>query len=83
MQKTKRIISVCLVLCMVCLMCVGCSSDDSNASGASVAKVYYLNFKPEQAQDWEKLASVYTDETGVEVTVVTAASDTYESTLNL
>ncbi|MBR2715022.1 MAG: ABC transporter substrate-binding protein [Ruminococcus sp.] len=81
MQKTKRIISVCLVLCMVCLMCVGCSSDDSNASGASVAKVYYLNFKPEQAQDWEKLASVYTDETGVEVTVVTAASDTYESTL--
>lgn len=44
-------------------------------------KVYYLNFKPEQAEQWEDLAAAYTDETGVEVTVVTAASGTYESTL--
>lgn len=43
--------------------------------------VYYLNFKPEQAQQWEDLAAVYTEETGVPVTVVTAASGTYESTL--
>ena len=43
--------------------------------------VYYLNFKPEQAEQWEALAEVYTEETGVPVTVVTAASGTYESTL--
>ena len=44
-------------------------------------KVYYLNFKPEQATQWEDLAAKYTDETGVQVDVVTAASGTYESTL--
>ncbi|MEE0691457.1 MAG: ABC transporter substrate-binding protein [Lachnospiraceae bacterium] len=43
--------------------------------------VYYLNFKPEQAEQWEALAEAYTEETGVPVTVVTAASGTYESTL--
>ncbi|GAA2184820.1 ABC transporter substrate-binding protein [Brooklawnia cerclae] len=53
----------------------GSSSDDS------AGKVYYLNFKPEQAQDWEALAAAYTDETGVDVTVQTAASGTYETTL--
>lgn len=49
--------------------------DDSEGS------VYYLNFKPEQADQWTDLAKKYTDETGVPVTVVTAASGTYESTL--
>ena len=44
-------------------------------------KVYYLNFKPEQADDWVDLASAYTEETGVEVVVQTAASGTYEQTL--
>ena len=43
--------------------------------------VYYLNFKPEQAEQWEDLAKVYTEQTGVEVNVLTAASGTYESTL--
>ena len=43
--------------------------------------VYYLNFKPEQADQWGDLAAAYTDETGVPVTVVTAASGTYEQTL--
>ncbi|MBQ6786271.1 MAG: ABC transporter substrate-binding protein [Lachnospiraceae bacterium] len=48
---------------------------------AATGKVYYLNFKPEQAQAWEALAAKYTEETGVEVAVQTAASGTYESTL--
>ncbi|MCI8697883.1 MAG: ABC transporter substrate-binding protein [Oscillospiraceae bacterium] len=43
--------------------------------------VYYLNFKPEQDQDWKDLAAAYTAETGVPVTVVTAASGQYETTL--
>lgn len=43
--------------------------------------VYYLNFKPEQATQWEDLAKTYTEQTGVEVNVLTAASGTYESTL--
>ena len=44
-------------------------------------KVYYLNFKPEQDGDWQELAAAYTEETGVPVTVVTAASGQYETTL--
>lgn len=43
--------------------------------------VYYLNFKPEQDEAWKKLAESYTEKTGVEVTVVTAASGQYETTL--
>ena len=43
--------------------------------------VYYLNFKPEQDEAWQNLAKAYTEATGVEVTVLTAASGTYEETL--
>ena len=51
---------------------------EASAEGGSV---YYLNFKPEQADDWVALAAEYTAQTGVQVDVVTAASGTYESTL--
>ena len=50
------------------------------ADGAS-GKVYYLNFKPEQDEQWQALAESYTAQTGVPVTVVTAASGQYETTL--
>lgn len=49
-----------------------------SAEGGSV---YYLNFKPEQDEQWQQLAQSYTNETGVPVTVVTAASGEYETTL--
>ena len=71
--------------------CGGSSnSTASSAAGSAAAsstaakadgKVYYLNFKPEQDQDWQDLAAEYTKETGVPVTVVTAASGQYETTL--
>ncbi|MFI3171938.1 MAG: ABC transporter substrate-binding protein [Eubacteriales bacterium] len=54
---------------------VGCGG------GSDEGSVYYMNFKPEQDAQWQELAEIYTEETGVEVTVVTAASGTYESTL--
>lgn len=66
---------------------VGCggnpSSSDSGSKsdGAKKGSVYYLNFKPEQDKDWQALAAKYTEETGVKVTVETAAEGTYESTL--
>ena len=43
--------------------------------------VYYLNFKPEADQAWQDLAKTYTEKTGVEVKVVTAASGEYDNTL--
>lgn len=48
---------------------------------AATGQVYYLNFKPEVSEVWEALAAQYTEETGVPVKVVTAASGTYEQTL--
>ena len=48
---------------------------------ADGGKVYYLNFKPEADEAWQNLAKAYTEETGTEVTVVTAASGQYETTL--
>ena len=46
-------------------------------------KVYYLNFKPEVDPIWQEIAELYTTETGVEVKVVTAASNTYEDVLRV
>ena len=40
-----------------------------------------MNFKPEADAQWQELAKIYEEETGVEVTVVTAASGQYETTL--
>lgn len=37
----------------------------------SKGKVYYLNFKPEAADQWKEVAEKYTKETGVQVTVET------------
>ena len=54
------------------------STADASAEGG---KVYYLNFKPEQADQWVALAKTYSDQTGVEVKVETAASGTYEEQL--
>lgn len=53
-----------------------------NQMGSGEGEVYYLNFKPEQEKDWQELAKTYTEETGVKVTVVTAASNSYENTLS-
>ena len=47
----------------------------------AAGQVYYLNFKPEQDEQWQTLAKAYTAETGVPVKVVTAASGQYETTL--
>lgn len=53
---------------------------EANTSSGS-GSVYYLNYKPEVDQQWQELAASYTEQTGVPVTVVTAASGTYEQTL--
>ncbi len=95
-MKAKKLLSLGIACTMAAGLLAGCgaSSSDSTAStatgdtGASAAatdgasgKVYYLNFKPEQDQQWQDLAAVYTEQTGVPVTVVTAASGEYETTL--
>lgn len=72
----KKIISILCILLLCCGVLSGCSR------GGDTGAVYYLNFKPEQDEEWKELAREYTDETGVKVTVVTAASGNYEDTLS-
>ena len=57
------------------------TSESTGTAAAAAGKVYYLNFKPEQDEDWKALAAKYTEQTGVPVEVVTAASGQYETTL--
>ena len=54
---------------------------DEPAKTEATGSVYYLNFKPEADEAWQKLAATYTEQTGVPVKVVTAASGTYNDTL--
>ena len=60
----KRLLSLALVSVLALSSIVGCSGKKEKEEGS----VYYLNFKPEQDEQWK-------------ATVVTAASGTYETTL--
>ena len=94
----RKIIAMLLACMMVLGLFAACSGNGSETTtgttagndpadttqGGSTASgsVYYLNFKPEAEQAWLDLAKVYTQKTGVEVKVVTAASGDYATTLN-
>ena len=82
-MKMKKMLAVIMTAVVATGMLAGCgSSSDEKASGKEAdGKVYYLNFKPEADEYWQELAEAYTDETGVPVTVLTAASGNYETTL--
>ena len=88
-MKRKKVLSALLAVTMIAGLATGCGND-SSSSGSSASsgstqeakgKVYYLNFKPEADEYWQDLAETYTEETGVPVTVLTAASGEYEKTL--
>ena len=69
----KKLVALALTLVMALSMIT--------VASAAEGKVYYLNFKPEADAAWQELAKTYTEQTGVEVKVVTAASGTYSETL--
>ena len=89
----KKLIALLLALVMVLSLCACGAKEEAPAAApaedaaeapaeeAAAGSVYYLNFKPEQDEAWQKLAEEYTAATGVPVTVLTAASGTYEETL--
>ena len=77
MKNVKKIAALGLSATMAMGMLPATLVSADEATGT----VYQLNFKPEQADQWKELAEKYTEETGVQVDVVTAASGTYESTL--
>ena len=71
----KKIIALLLVCLMVAGIFAGCTKPEEKGS------VYYLNFKPEFDTALQDLAKKYTEKTGVEVKVVTAASGDYSNSL--
>ena len=70
----KKFLAMILALVMA-LSLVACGAKDDKGS------VYWLNFKPESDAALKEIAAMYTEETGVEVKIVTAASGEYNSTL--
>lgn len=53
----------------------------TQAPVTAAGELYYLNFKPEVAETYAKIAEAWNAETGNTLKVVTAASGTYEQTL--
>lgn len=91
----RKITSILLAAAMTATVLTGCTSEDQTGTPAPATDgqqvtetasgeghVYYLNFKPEADAAWQEIAKTYTEQTGVPVTVVTAASGTYEETLS-
>lgn len=72
----KKILSILTALTVIILSfsLAGCGKDKKSS-------VYFLNFKPESASVYEKIAKDYEKEKGIKVKVVTAAANTYEQTL--
>ncbi len=91
-MKMKKVLACGLLAMMTASLFAGCGSSSETATDGSAAdsaaadgasgQVYYLNFKPEADEAWQEIAASYTEQTGVPVTVVTAASNTYEETLS-
>ena len=90
MKMMKKWLS--LLLCGVLLLSTGglfaaCGkqTDDGTTNATYSSNIQctlrYLNFKPEIAGVYEKIAKAYKEETGVNVIVETAANNQYESTL--
>ena len=85
----KKIVSALLVAAMAVTAFAGCGNngDDGSTQATGKAdktasgKVYMLNFKPETDEAWKALAETYTDQTGVEVNILTAADGQYNTTL--
>ena len=73
-MRKKGLIALGLAAVMTASALTGCggASDKKESSSKKEAKgtVYYLNFKPEADAQWQELADIYTEKTGVKVNVV-------------
>ena len=77
----KRTLFRRLTAALLCLAMVATITACGCAHQTEALTVRYLNFKPEVAQQYEELARIYEEKTGVKVIVQTAANNTYEQTL--
>ena len=82
MRKWKTILALALSAAMSLSLLAGCGGGGDKGGDSANGSVYWLNFKPESDDALQQVAKMYTDKTGVPVKVVTAASGTYNQTLN-
>lgn len=77
----KKFLAIALasIMCLSLTACAGTKNGDDKTEAKG--SVYYLNFKPEADSAWQELAKTYKEKTGVEVKVLTAASNEYNNTL--
>ncbi len=86
-RKLFPLVSILLIAAFVLSACTTPATEapaaeaPAEAAPAEGGEVYYLNFKPEVAEIYQKIADDYKAETGVTLKVVTAAAGTYEQTL--
>lgn len=80
-RQLKRIAALSISVVMVAGALAGCGSSSQSAESEDKGKIYFLNSKPEIADRWKGVADKFTKETGIPVTVQTAASGTYEQTI--
>ena len=71
----KKTLAILLALVMVVTLFAGCNNNNP-APETKTGSVFWLNFKPESDEALKKLAAMYTEETGVPVEILTAASGT-------
>lgn len=76
----RKLVSLLLATTMIAGVVTGCGEKEEGSADGK-GSVYYLSFKPEQTDQWKAIAAKYTEQTGIEVKVQTAASGTYEQTL--
>ena len=77
----KKILALILAILMVASLAACGGNDAATGDEAGTGSVYWLNFKPESDEALKEIAAMYTEETGVDVQIVTAASGTYNETL--
>ncbi|PLS27616.1 ABC transporter substrate-binding protein [Bifidobacterium anseris] len=81
MNRTMKTTVGLLAAAAMVVPLAACGGGSSSSSGDGKGSVYFLNFKPEAADQWTALAAKYEKEKGVKVKVQTAASGTYEQQL--
>ena len=81
MNRTMKTAVGMLAVAAMAVPLAACGGGSGSSGDNGKGSVYFLNFKPEAADQWTALAKQYTDETGVQVKVQTAASGTYEQQL--
>ena len=83
----KKMLALVLAACLCLALLAGCGSNNTPAASGSTSgtdaagRAFWLNFKPESDEVLQTIAQMYTEKTGVPVTVQTAASGTYNETL--